>query len=314
MGFKRAVRRLPVLLTSLSLLFNTCSIKENRAACPCALTLELTGLPVSPVVLGVTGGEAGTGSDHESGSGTGTGSGSVSGAGSRFSFTEVIHTDTVIVLPVPKGELAVTAVGGALAEGDGSVRIPQGEEAPPLYLFHADVSTVADQVILPVLLHKQYCSLELVFSGPPGYGPPFEVVVEGFYAGWSADGSPLPGPFSRRLLVGSASSHSSYPSHPMCLPGSGSGLGSMGLPGSDGAEGRSVLRLPRQGDDSLLMHIVFSDRIVRTFALGSYIAASGYDWAALDLEDLTLNVDISLTSVTVSTDLWSKTEELEVWI
>jgi hypothetical protein len=62
------------------------------------------------------------------------------------------------------------------------------------------------------------------------------------------------------------------------------------------------------------MHIVFSDRIVRTFALGSYIAASGYDWAALDLEDLTLNVDISLTSVTVSTDLWSQTEEMEIWI
>jgi hypothetical protein len=256
MSFKRAVRRLPVLLISLSLLFNTCSIKENRAACPCALTLELTGLPVSPVVLGVGGGD--------------------------YSFTEVIHTDTVIVLPVPKGELTVTAVGGALAEGDGSVRIPEGEEAPPLYLFHADVSTMADQVVLPVLLHKQYCSLELVFSGPPGYGPPFEVFVEGFYAGWSADGSPLPGPFSRRLL-----------------------------PTSDG---RSVLRLPRQGDDSLLMHIVFSDRIVRTFALGSYIAASGYDWAALDLEDLTLNVDISLTSVTVSTDLWSKTEEIEIWI
>ncbi|MGX8728823.1 MAG: hypothetical protein ACSW75_04555 [Lachnospiraceae bacterium] len=291
MGFKRAVRRLPVLLISLSLFFNTCSIKENRAACPCALTLELTGLPVSPVVLGVTGGEAGTGSDYEPGSGTGmgsvlgSGSGLGSGAGSRFSFAEVIHTDTVIVLPVPKGELTVTAVGGALAEGDGSVRIPEGEDAPPLYLFHAAVSTEADQVILPVLLHKQYCKLELVFSGPPGYGPPFEVSVEGFFAGWSADGRPLPGPFSRRLLVGSG-----------------------------GAGGRSVLRLPRQGDDSLLMHIVFSDRIVRTFALGSYIAASGYDWAALDLEDLTLNVDISLTSVTVSTDLWSRTEEMEVWI
>ena len=274
MSFKRVVRRLPVLLISLSLLFNTCSIKEDRAACPCALTLELTGLPVSPVVLGV--------------------------AGEGYSFTEVIHTDTVLVLPVPKGELTVTAVGGALAEGDGSVRIPEGEEAPPLYLFHADVSTMADQVVLPVLMHKQYCSLELVFSGPPGYGPPFDVSVAGFYAGWSADGSPLPGPFSRRLLIGSASD-----------------LGAIGMSGptSDlGSGGRAVLRLPRQGDDSLFMHIVFSDRIVRTFALGSYIAASGYDWAALDLEDLTLNVDISLTSVTVSTDLWSQTEEMEIWI
>ena len=238
------------------LLLPSCSVKENRAKCPCALALELAALPVHPVVLGV--------------------------AGEGYSFTEVIHTDTVLVVPVPKGDLAVTAVGGALAEGDGSVRIPEGEEASPLYLFYADVSTEAEQVILPVHLHKQYCTLELLFKGPPGYGPPFEVSIEGFYGGWQPDGFPLSGPFLKRLL-----------------------------PGSDG---RAVLRLPRQGDDSLLMHIVFSDQVVRTFALGSYIAASGYDWSALDLDDLTLHVDISLTSVTISTDLWSRTEDIELWI
>jgi hypothetical protein len=238
------------------LLLSSCSVKENRAKCPCALTLELTGLPVRPVVLGV--------------------------AGEGYAVTEVVHADTVLVLPVPKGELTVSAVGGALAEGDGSVRIPEGEEAPPLYLFHTSVSTSDEQLVLPVTLHKQYCILELLFKGPPGYGPPFEVAVEGFYGGWQPDGSAAPGPFSRRLL-----------------------------PGSDG---RATLRLPRQGDDSLLMHIVFSDQVVRTFALGSYIAASGYDWTAPDLDDLTLHVDISLTSVTLSTDLWSSTEEIELFI
>ena len=238
------------------LLVPSCSIKEDRTACPCALTVELTGLPVRPVVLGV--------------------------AGEGYSCMEVVHADTVLVLPVPKGEMAVSAVGGALAEGDGSVRIPPGEEAPPLYLFYADVSTDAEQVVLPITLHKQFCALELVFKGPSGYGPPFEVAVEGAYGGWEPDGAPAPGPFSRRLL-----------------------------PGSDG---RATLRLPRQGDDSLLMHIVFSDQKVRTFALGSYIAASGYDWSAPDLDDLTLHVDISLTSVTISTDLWSRTEEIELFI
>ena len=247
-------RLLPILASLL--LLPSCSVKEDRAACPCALTVELTGLPVRPVVLGV--------------------------AGEGYSCTEVVHADTVLVLPVPKGELAVSAVGGALAEGDGSVRIPEGEEAPPLYLFYADVSTDAEQVVLPVTLHKQYCALELVFKGPAGYGPPFEVAVEGAYGGWEPDGSPAPSPFSRRLL-----------------------------PASDG---RATLRLPRQGDDSLLMHIVFSDQIVRTFALGSYIAASGYDWSAPDLDDLTLHVDISLTSVTISTDLWSRIEEIELFI
>ena len=238
------------------LLVPSCSVKENRAACPCSLALELAGLPVRPVFLNV--------------------------AGEGYSFTGVVHADTLLMLSVPKGEVAVSAVGGALAEGDGSVRIPEGEEAPPLYLFHADVSTEAEQVVLPVTLHKQYCSLEMLFKGPSGYGPPFEVAVEGSYGGWEPEGSPAPGAFSRRLL-----------------------------PGSDG---RAVLRLPRQGDDSLLMHIVFSDQVVRTFALGSYIAAAGYDWSAPDLEDLTLTVDISLTSVTISTDLWTHTEDIELWI
>ena len=247
-------RLLPIL--AMLLLLPSCSVKENRTVCPCALTVELTGLPVRPVVLGVK--------------------------GEGYSCTEVVHADTVLVLPVPKGEMAVTAVGGALAEGDGSVLIPPGEEAPPLYLFYADVSTDAEQVVLPVTLHKQYCALELVFKGPAGYGPPFEVAVEGGYGGWESGGRPAPGPFSRRLLPG--------------------------------ADGRATLRLPRQGDDSLLMHIVFSDQIVRTFALGSYIAASGYDWTAHDLEDLTLQVDISVTSVTISTDLWSRTEEIELFI
>ena len=238
------------------LLVPSCSIKEDRTACPCSLTVELTDLPVRPVVLRVT--------------------------GEGYTMTEVVHADTALVLLVPKGEMAVSAVGGALAEGDGSVRIQEGEDAPPLYLFYADVSTAAEQVVLPISLHKQYCTIELLFKGPPGYGPPFEVAVEGFYGGWEPDGSPAPGPFSRRLL-----------------------------PGSDG---RSTLRLPRQGDDSLLMHIVFSDQVVRTFALGSYIAAAGYDWSAQDLEDLTLQVDISLTSVTISSDMWTRTEDIELWI
>ena len=251
MSFDRILRvLLPLLLVP------SCSVKENRAACPCALMVELAGLPVHPVVLRV--------------------------AGEEYALTEVVHADTVLVLSVPKGEMAVSAVGGALAEGDGSIRIPQGEEAPSLYLFHSVVSTDAEQVVLPVSLHKQYCTLELLFKGPSGFAPPFEVAVEGFWSGWEPDGSPAPGPFSRRLL-----------------PGSG---------------GRAVLRLPRQGDDSLLMHIVFSDQVVRTFALGSYIAAAGYDWSAPDLEDLALTVDISLTSVTISSNLWSQTEDIELWI
>ena len=234
----------------------SCSVKEERDRCPCVLALELSDLQVTPVMLNVKAGE--------------------------YAHTEVVHRDTVVVLQVPKGEAAVSAVGGAMAEGDGSIRIPEGEEAPALYLFHTGLELSDEQLVLPVVLHKQFCRLELVFKGPPGYGPPFEAEVEGFQCGWLSDGTPMPGTFRKRLL-----------------------------PGPDGT---TALRLPRQGDDSLLMHIVFSDRTVRTFALGQYIAATGYDWSAPDLADLTLTVDISVTSVTISTDAWTTTEEIELFL
>ena len=234
----------------------SCSVKEDRDRCPCVLALELSDLPVTPVMLKVEVGE--------------------------FVHTEVVHRDTVVVLQVPKGKAAVSAVGGALPEGNGGVRIPEGEEAPALYLFHADTDLVSEQLVLPVILRKQFCRLDLVFKGPPGYGPPFEAEVEGFQCGWLRDGTPMPGAFRKRLL-----------------------------PGPDGT---ATLRLPRQGDDSLLMQVFFSDKVVRTFALGQYIAAAGYDWSAPDLDDLTLTVDISVTSVTISTDAWTRTEEIELFI
>jgi len=231
-------------------------VKENRDACPCILALDFSGLPVTPVAVDVE--------------------------GEGYSFTETLHQDTVLVLPVPRGGVAVSAVGGALSGSDGSIRIPEGEEAQPLYLFHLEMQAVGDRVTVPVHLRKQFCRLELRFTGPPGYGPPFEVEVEGSVGGWLSDGNPLPGSFFHRIL-----------------------------PGSDG---RAVPPLPRQSDDSLRMHIVFSDQVVRTFSLGSYIADAGYDWSAPDLGDLVLQVDISLTSITLSTDLWTKTEEIELWI
>ena len=233
-----------------------CSVKEDRSACPCTLVLDFSDLPVTPVMLSVE--------------------------GEGCSVLQIVHADTLMTLSVPRTDLSVSVTGGALPDAASSVRIPFGEEAPPLYLYHASVSSAAEQVVLPVYLRKQFCQLTLAFTGPPGYGPPFEVEVEGFVDGWARDGSPLDGPFSYRLL-----------------------------PGGDGM---AMIRLPRQRDDSLLMHIVFSDQVVRTFALGNFMAAASYDWSAADLEDLTLNVDVSVTSVTISTDAWTATEEIELFI
>ena len=118
-----------------------CSVKEDRSACPCTLVLDFSDLPVTPVMLSVE--------------------------GEGCSVLQIVHADTLMTLSVPRTDLSVSVTGGALPDAAGSVRIPFGEEAPPLYLYHASVPSDAEQVVLPVYLRKQFCRLTLAFTGPP---------------------------------------------------------------------------------------------------------------------------------------------------
>ena len=72
------------LLAGLLLLLS-CSIKENRELCPCALSIELTHLP-GPVTVQVVAGE------H------------------RASYTA--RNDTVMLVQAPKGKIRLQAVSG----------------------------------------------------------------------------------------------------------------------------------------------------------------------------------------------------------
>ena len=66
------------------------------------------------------------------------------------------------------------------------------------------------------------------------------------------------------------------------------------------------VRIPRQTDGSLVLD--FGGGFV--FALGKYIVESGYDWEKADLEDIVMDVDISLTTITFHTGGWTRTEDL----
>lgn len=243
---------LPLLLWAVS-----CSVKEDRTACPCSLELDIAWSESAPLFLRVQ--------------------------GEDYCRDFTVERDTVLMVDAPRPWALVTAEGGVSAFPEGEeIRIPDGEEAPPLFLFTGSVSTAGEQARLVVLPHKEYCRAGLTFRGPPGYGPPFEVRVVGTVDGWTLAGKPLPGPFSCNFTL-------------------------------DG-EGTASCRLPRQRDDSLLMQIVFGDRVVRTFALGEYLAAAGYDWSAPSLEDTTLEMDISLTEMNLQLDLWIGSRHLEILV
>ena len=70
------------------------------------------------------------------------------------------------------------------------------------------------------------------------------------------------------------------------------------------AEGMCQLALPRQTDDSLVLEVHDDTGVLRAFALGEYVAASGYDWDADDLKDITISLDYALTRIVIEVGDW----------
>ena len=191
-----------------------------------------------------------------------------------------VCTDTVLVVPVPKQEVEVLALSGAaLPSGNGRLQIPLGFDAPPLYLFRESVDARADTAAVNVLLHKHFCRLSMHFDGPPGWGEPYWAEVRGQVDGIDLDGEPSSGDFSCRLDSG------------------------------------GQVRLPRQDPEAeLWLDVAMPDRVVRSFTLGTQMLNAGYDWMAADLEDLDLQLDFSVTTLTLHRGDFSSVIPLEVEI
>lgn len=245
----RAVRLLLVCLTWVS-----CSlIKEDRTACPCALTVEVRDLPAWPVHF------------------------SLSGEG--FYQEWEVARDTSFMVRVSKGSVRLTAVAGAPLPRNGTVSIPFGYECPPLYAHVALIPTPDEAARVQVELHKHFCNLSLTVDGPPGWGEPYWTQIRSGVGGLAPDGTPEEGAFQCRLDSG------------------------------------GTIRLPRQRpEDELWMDLTTPEGAVRSFALGNYMLEAGYDWTAPDLEDLSLQLDLSLTAITFRTTLWEKVIPLQIEI
>ena len=203
-------------------------------------------------------------------------------AGEDFLLVQDFPRDTLVRIKVPRSGVELEALRGAEFRQDGSVRIPYGYDSPPVFVDVCRVETDAETA--EVLLHpdKSFCSLSIDFDGPPGAGEPYRVDIRGEVDGWNPDGTLSGGEFSCRF--------------------------------SPDSEGKATVRLPRQMDSSLMMDILFADRIVRTFALGETIAGSAYDWGAKELSDLSLTLKLSLTDFHFKTELWVEDVHLQIEI
>ena len=72
--------------------------------------------------------------------------------------------------------------------------------------------------------------------------------------------------------------------------------------------------VPRQSDDSLRLELSDDTGVIRVLALGEYISASGYDWTAKNLKDLTVSLDYSLTGMTIVVEGWDNEYHFDVVI
>ena len=284
------------------LLLSSCSVKEDRSGCPCWMMVEMPGqawhdgekvgqdgrFPVGAgddgtVVLRLRGNSDEDAVDYE------------------YQVTEAVRVDVgALEYEVPRGSVGVSAVafgneipGRAGYDGKSAgdeIRVPVGEQMDSLYGFFKMYHTRCESVLCDVELHKEFCTVSFTL-GEDGYTSPYDIEVWGNVAGVSAwDLMPLEGDFRF-------------------------------APSPEGGVYR--VRVPRQLDASLeLVMLEMPDQaghdgeraVVDRLPLGEYIARSGYDWAAEDLADVHIALDMEKQQVMITVSDWDGVVVMDIVI
>ena len=286
------------------LLLSSCSVKEDRSGCPCWMTVDLSKVAESrwksperqssteyqmvtkslesrqhiaeSVVLRLRGN-----SDEDEGD-------------YAFKMTETVNTEVgALEYEVPRGSVGVSAVAlgneipgqagydGIVGYDGDEIRIPVGEQMDSLYGFFRMFYTRCESVLCDVELHKEFCTVSFTL-GDDGYVSPYNLEVWGNVAGVSAwDLMPLEGDFR-------------FTPSP--------------------EDGVYRVRVPRQVDNSLELVMLEDSEIVDRLPLGEYIARSGYDWAAEDLADVHVALDMEKQQVMITVSGWDGVVMMDIVI
>lgn len=188
-----------------------------------------------------------------------------------------IHT-----VSVPQGTVNINVSAGAdgMVSDDGTLVIPYGSECPEVYMHCSGFEALGELVRHDVSLKKDHCVLTVYVKADEEF--PFDLSLRGNVNGFTRLGNPSEGKF-------------------MCSAGYG----------SDGGF-RAVI--PRQIDSSLKLEVNDGSEMLKVFALGEYLEASGYDWGAVNLENVTVSLDYSLTRLTVLVEGWDNEYSYDVII
>lgn len=187
-----------------------------------------------------------------------------------------------VLLKVPKGacRLCVYSGEGGLAVPERGLHIPYGDECPPVYMQSVLLDTDCERLRKEVSLYKNHCCMSVCIADSKHF--PFGLAVRGRIVGYGADGAPVDGDFFCRV--------------------------------ESVSDVDWTMSVPRQVDDSMVLEVSDGTSVLKTFALGEYIRASGYDWNAANLKDITVGLDYTRTKLTISVRGWDEVYEFDVVI
>lgn len=186
------------------------------------------------------------------------------------------------LMEVPRAEVKLSVysgLGDAVLSQRG-VMIPVGSQCPELYAFIQCVDADCETTRTEVDMHKEHCVMSVVLNKNDDleYG----LCVKSNVCGYDADGNPVAGDFSYSPVREK--------------------------------DGSYIVVLPRQTDSDMMLEIDDGTDVVKSFAIGQYIAAGGYDWMSEDLEDVHVQIDWARTSITLTVKGWDSVHRYEIVI
>ena len=193
-----------------------------------------------------------------------------------YKVSESIKADVgILEYEVPRGSVGVSVVNSA------RLAVPVGEQMDSLYGFFKPYHTRCESVKYDVELHKEFCTVSFTLVDEH-YESPYDIEVRGNVSGVSPwDLVPVSGAFKYAPVA---------------------------------EEGVYRVRIPRQVDASLEMVMLSNQEIVSRFPLGEYIIRSGYDWAAKDLSDVSVALDLEKQQVMVTVSGWDGVVMMDIVI
>ena len=175
---------------------------------------------------------------------------------------------------VPRGEVNLSVFSGAegYVGADGTLSIPEGDLCPRVNMYNSTISADSELVRDTVVLHKNHSVMTIFIESDDDF--PFLISVAGSVDGYDPYGYPSEGAFRYSPLKGD--------------------------------DGAYVVSVPRQVDNSLRLEVNDGMDVLKVFALGEYLHASGFDWKSSDLEDVTVSLDYSLTRLSLIVEGWDE--------